>query len=71
MPSRGIVALSNSARAQFEDFLHEIRYAGYVIRSQAELDGIIDIADEMHEEGFSDHEISEATCEFLRKRRLH
>jgi hypothetical protein len=44
---------------------------GFVIRDQVELEGIIDIADEMHEAGFSDHDIAEATCEFLRKRRLH
>jgi hypothetical protein len=56
---------------QFSSFGHKISYAGFVIRDQVELDGIIDIADEMHEAGFSDHDIAEATCEFLRKRRLH
>jgi hypothetical protein len=56
---------------RFEDFPHEIRYAGYVIRDQEELDGLLDISAEMSEAGFSDEEIAAATISFLHRRRLH
>ena len=56
---------------RFEDFEHEINYAGFVIRSQEELDAMLDITETMAAHGCSDFQIAEATYSYFKNRNLN
>lgn len=63
------VKLDKSFR--IEDFDGQVSYAGFDIRSQAELDALVDICETMAANGCSDRQIAEASYNFLLKRNLH